>query len=186
LVRSRLRESERAMDEALTESPARVETAYHQRAARLAKRQEAQKPFVAGVPAMLLRLGSERYAVELKEVAEVLPFLACTPAPGSPPSFLGMIDLRGELRAVLNMNYLLGIAEGPDGGSGFVLLLRRHSQKIGVKVDGIEDLIEVRPEDLSLPACGKYAKGSGTGAMMMLNLDAVLAEVFPQGGDLTL
>src|ERR1035438_6423033 len=187
LVRSRLQSSERALEEAMTESPARIDAAYRQRAARLAKRRVEQAPHAATLTVLVFRLGLDRYAIEIKEVAEALRLERCAPVPGSLPLFAGVINLRGELRAVVDLARLLALPGGADPGnkgddSGFVLLLRRHGQEIGLKVDRIEDLREIGPEDLSLPSQGKYVTGLAPGTLMLLSLDAVLAEVLSKGG----
>ena len=187
LVRSRLQSSEQALEEAMTESPARIDAAYRLRAARLAKRRVEQAPHAATLTVLVFRLGLDRYAIEIKEVAEALRLERCAPVPGSLPLFAGVINLRGELRAVVDLARLLALPGGADPGnkgddSGFVLLLRRHGQEIGLKVDRIEDLREIGPEDLSLPSQGKYVTGLAPGTLMLLSVDAVLAEVFSKGG----
>jgi purine-binding chemotaxis protein CheW len=183
-VRSRLRASERALEEALSESPERIQAAYRQRAVRLAKVGEPGQ-VSAVVPALVFRLARERYAIELEEVSEALPFARCTRAPGSPPHFRGVVNLRGELRAVLDLATLLGLSENGDRDSGFVLMLRRPGREIGLKVDAIEELREIRPEELSVPAEGNYVKGIASGTVMLLNVDAVLAEAFSKEESLT-
>jgi purine-binding chemotaxis protein CheW len=176
LVRSRLRASERALEERLAESPERIEAVYRQRAVRLAKVQHG--PVSAGLQALVFRLAKERYAIALEEVSEALPFARCTRAPGSPPQFRGVMNLRGELRAVLDLAALLALSENGNRDSGFVLMLRRPGQEIGLKVDSIDEFREIRLEELSVPAQGIYVKGIASGALMLLNVEAVLAAVF--------
>jgi purine-binding chemotaxis protein CheW len=178
LVRSRLRASEHAVEEALAESPERIAAAYRQRAVRLAKVQGEHGPVSACFPVLVFRLARERYAIELEEVSEALPFARCTAAPGSPPQFRGVINLRGELRAVVDLGRLLALSENGDRDSGFVLMVRRPGREIGLKVDCIDELREIRPEELSVPSQGNYIKGIVSGALMLLNVEAVLAAVF--------
>ncbi len=177
-VRSRLRSSERALEEALAESPERIEAAYRQRAVRLAKAQGENGTISAGLPVLVFRLARERYAIELQEVSEALPFARCSRPPGSPPQFRGVMSLRGEIRAVLDLATLLQLPENGDRDSGFVLMLRRPGREIGLKVDRIEELREIRPEELSVASQGNYVKGIASGAMMLLNVEAVMAAVF--------
>jgi chemotaxis signal transduction protein len=185
LVRSQLQSSERALEEAMTESPARIDAAYRLRAARLAQGRTGPDPRAPGLPVLVFRLGLERYAIEIEEVAEVLRLERCAPVPGSPPLFAGVINLRGELRAVVDLARLLVLpgSANPDKGndSGFVLLLRRHGQEIGLKVDRIDELRQIGAEELSLPSQGKYVTGLAAGTLILLSVDAVLAEVFSKG-----
>jgi chemotaxis signal transduction protein len=186
-VRSRLQASERALEGAMAESPERIEIAYRERALRLAKRQVEHGHVSGGLPVLVFRLAQERYAIELKDVAEVIPFTRCTPVPGAPPHFAGVISLRGELRAVLDLGRLLAVAESADRDSRFVLMLRRHGQEsrqgqeIGLKVDRIEELGAIQREELSTTAPGNYVKGIAPGTLMLLSVDAVLAGVFSTG-----
>jgi purine-binding chemotaxis protein CheW len=177
-VQSRLRASEQALEAALTESPERIEAAYRQRAVRLASVQGDRGPLSAGLPVLVFRLAQERYAIELEEMSEALPFARCTRVPGSPPQFRGVMNLRGEIRAVLDLAALLALPENGDRDSGFVLMLHRRGGEIGLKVDSIEELREIRPEELSIPTQGNYIKGIASGALMLLNVEAVLAAVF--------
>lgn len=126
----------------------RIEEAYRQRARRLAARVETQ-PESPGVPALICLVANEYYAIELQHLAEVLPFQRPTPVPGSDPQYLGVINLRGEVRAVLDVAVARGLSGNQSGDRGFILMLRRPHQGIGLRVDGIEELRELRPEELA-------------------------------------
>src|SRR5579864_6064282 len=120
VVRERLRSSELALDAALTPDSQRIEKVYRQRAARLATVEMNREPASPGLSALVFRLGQERYAIEMSELAEVLPLTRCVPVPGASREFLGVINLRGELRAVLDLGHVLAPADTGNGESGFV------------------------------------------------------------------
>jgi chemotaxis signal transduction protein len=105
--------------------------------------------------------------------------------PGSPPQFLGVISLRGELRAVLDTARLLGLPERPDREQGFVLMLRRQGREIGLRVDRIDEMGVVRQEEVSVSGQSRYTTGIAPGTLIMLNVDAVLATVFSEEESLT-
>jgi purine-binding chemotaxis protein CheW len=177
-VQERLRASELALEEALTPNPQLVEEAYRQRAARLASVEMNRAPASPGLSALVFRLGQELYAIEMKELAEVLQFARCVPVPGASRQFLGVINLRGELRAVMDLRHLLAPSDGGNSGTGVVLMLRRPGKEIGLKVDRIEDLREIRSEELTPSTEGNYGKGLVSGTVTLLNVDAVLKEAF--------
>ena len=179
-AKSRLRASEVSLKQALEESPERIEAAYRRRALRLADEKTAQADAAAGLPVLIFRLAGERYAIELKELADVVPFAGCFPVPGAPPRFLGLIDLRGELRPVLDLLRLLALSKNGEPDCGFVLLLRGRGRRIGLKVDHLEGLREIRPEELSAPGRLDCVKGVMPDALMLIDLEAVLAQVFPK------
>ena len=172
-VRRRLQTSEAALEAALAESPARIEAAYLRRAAELSVAQLAPRPASASLRVLVFGLARERYAVELKDLAEALPFTGCARPPGAPPQFLGVINVRGELRPVLDLTRVLTGAGSAPEDSGFVLMLRRQ---IGLKVDQVEELRALSGEELA-PAQGNYIRALASSALMLLDVDKILAEV---------
>lgn len=178
VVRNRLRSSERALEEAMSESPERIDAVYRQRATRLAKVRSDHVSAGERIKVLVFRLGPERYAIEAGEVAEAFPLERCAPVPGSLPVFAGVINLRGELRAVVDLGRLLALSGSSNGEPGFVLVLRQRGQAIGFKVDRIEELREIAREELSPVAEGKYVTGVAPGMLMLLSVDAVLEDIF--------
>ncbi len=155
--------------------PRRVEEIFERRAARLAGRPVARDSASQALRVMVLRLGDERYGIETTDLAEVTPLAGCIPVPGSMPHILGVIQLRGELCAVASLCKLIGVEETGDDASSVVVFLRSATGRIGLRMDGLEDLLEVRPEEL-VPGEGKYLKGL-IGTLMMLDVEAVVKEV---------
>jgi chemotaxis signal transduction protein len=162
----------------MSESPERIDTVYRQRAARLAKGRSVHAPAGERLRVLVFRLGAERYAIEAGEVAEAIPLERCAPVPGSLPVFAGVINLRGELRAVVDLARLLALSASSSGDAGFVLVLRQRGQSIGLKVDRIEELRELGRGELSPLADGKYVTGVAPGMLMLLSVDALLEEIF--------
>lgn len=184
-VRERLRASESALQAALAESPERIAEAYRSRAERLARGTTESHPVTAGLAALVFWLEKEHYAIALEELAEVLPFERCTPVPGAPSPFRGVINVRGAIRTVVDLRALLLGSESDAGESGFVLMLRRPGREIGLQVDHIEELREIRLEELRPPVEQNYLKGFTSGALMLLSVEAVLAAVFSKEGVVT-
>jgi purine-binding chemotaxis protein CheW len=177
-IRERVRANELALEEVLSPNRERVQAAYRERAARLATVELNGGAVSPGFPALVFRLGQERYAIEMKELAEVLPFARCVPVPGASRQFSGVINLRGELRAVLDLGKLLAPSDGGNSETGFVLMLRRPGKEIGLKVDHIEEIRELRPEELMSSPERTYGKGLVSGTLTLLSVDAVLEAVF--------
>jgi chemotaxis-related protein WspB len=55
---------------------------------------------------LLFQLGSDRYALAAREVAEVLPLVALKEIPGAPRGVAGLIDYRGVPVPVVDLNAL--------------------------------------------------------------------------------
>ena len=63
--------------------------------------------------ALLIAVHDDWYAIELREVREVVPSPVVTPLPGAPPGLLGVFNLRGEVLPLFDIGVLLGLAPCP-------------------------------------------------------------------------
>jgi chemotaxis signal transduction protein len=184
-VHGRLRKSEEALRQTLAENPERMKTVFRQRAVRLAQSRELNRPASQRIPALIFRLAQERYAVALNVLAEVLPFKGCTQVPGAPPKIAGAINLRGTIRPVIDLALVLsgnsslsGISSGSgnsSGDSGVLLVLR---QSAVLKVDRVEELREIRSDELAPPVRGQHCQAVASGPLALLNVESLLSTVF--------
>jgi purine-binding chemotaxis protein CheW len=178
-VRNRMQASQAALERALTPTSERIEDVYRRRAVRLALVHQQYQPAATRLPVLICHAAQERCAIDTKNVAEVLPFVRCVPVPGAPQHILGVINLRGELRAVADLGRLLNPGV-ESGNSGFVLMLRNQGQttgrgEIGLKVDRIEGVLEVMPQEWIATAHGNFGKGLVSGTLMLVDIEKLLA-----------
>lgn len=168
-VHARLQASERSLRETLAESPKHVKTVFRRRAVQLARKPPADRP-VSKIPSLIFGIAQERYAIPLKELAEVLPFRGCTAVPGSGPQILGVINLRGELRPVIDLARVLSTGSSPDKGA--ILMLRRGA---ALKVDAVEDLRDIGSEEISHLSHGHHIHSIASGALGLLDVESLLS-----------
>ena len=116
------------------------------RARRLAERAEpAAARDQDAVGALSFRLGDERFALPVNEVASVVPFGAPTPVPGASPALIGVMAIKGEVHTVFNLARLLGLPEvAGDPAGGYVLLLRLSDARVGVAVTQVHAIVTGR------------------------------------------
>ena len=57
---------------------------------------------------LLLRLGSERYALDVRRIVEIVPMVHCRPLAHTPPWVAGVFDYRGRLVPVIDLCRLTG------------------------------------------------------------------------------
>jgi purine-binding chemotaxis protein CheW len=179
-IKSRVQYNEMALQESLGRSPANIKAVFRKRAIRLAQSDTADKLASAGSPALIFRLARERYAIELNDLAEVLPFRGCAHVPGRSSTFLGVINLRGEIRPVIDLGATL--SENSRSESGFILILRKQ---VGLKVDDIEELREIHPGELTPSNPGRYARRLVSEPLMLLDVGALLSGVMSLKESLT-
>lgn len=93
---------------------------------------------------LVAQLGNERYAIDVTQIEEVIPFVHVTVLPGAPPGVAGMIDYYGAPVPVLDLGAVtLGIEtltrmtariiivrHGPDTGRSLLGLLVPHATEL--------------------------------------------------------
>src|SRR5437588_12158832 len=59
------------------------------------------------------RIGHQRFALPAGAVERILPMAALTPLAGAPPGVAGLLNLRGDVLAVIDPRPRLGLATPP-------------------------------------------------------------------------
>jgi purine-binding chemotaxis protein CheW len=196
-VKSRLRESQQALENALTASPERLAAVYRERAAELARRLSVDASPAPALVVLVFLRGTDRYALNLVDLATILPFANCTPVPGGPPQLLGVTNIEGEIRSVVDLAQLLQLPPQAADNSqnlgrqenpiGYILVVRKGESQVGLRVDGLDQIRRIPPADLSLfdgetgPAI-RFLRGWTPDRLKVLSTDAILAQAcYPQG-----
>jgi chemotaxis signal transduction protein len=88
---------------------------------------------------IIFSLRGERYALDLREVAEVMEPPPAYPIPNAPHHFAGIINFHGTLVAALDLATFLGAK--PWGAGEKVLVLDRAVANLAFHVDMVETII---------------------------------------------
>ncbi len=109
-------------------------------------------------------LGDEEYAIPLLSVKEVIAVPEITPVPQTPPYFMGIMNLRGQVISILDLRSKLGIKPAPSAETA-VIICDLGQMVIGVIVDSINSVLapkegEIAPRpDLQHSKTGDYVTG---------------------------
>lgn len=167
-VKVRLQESQAAIARNLVAiGGQRLEQVYHDRARRFASRSSAVGEPSDTWPALVFAVGDERCCIDTSTVVEVLRYAKCSPVPGAPAALLGVINVRGQIYSVLDLARLLDLpARDDDESPGYIVLVRRARDEVGLMVDEIEQIEMVSSETFgTLDRDAKFRKArfaSGT------------------------
>ncbi len=88
---------------------------------------------------IIFSLRGERYALDLREVAEVMEPPLTYPIPRAPHYFAGIINFHGTLVAALDLAMFFGAKPGFPGEK--ILVLDRNIANLAFRVDMVEDII---------------------------------------------
>lgn len=87
---------------------------------------------------LILVLGGEAYGLSAPDVQEVVCRPAVTPLPVNPPNVLGVMNLRGEVVAVLDLAGMFGLPKG--GSRPYAVVVRRLDVVLAVAADEVLDV----------------------------------------------
>jgi purine-binding chemotaxis protein CheW len=176
LVKKRLIVAEEAVENALRPTPERIANVYREHAARLSKIPTSQTD-QDREPVMIFRLGGERYSIGLEHLAEVIPLRGVTPVPGTPRHVAGVLNVRGEIRPLMDLKALLEIETAEEWRSGYALLLNKLRLGVGLRVDMVEGAgYFVREESQALDI-SRFVTCRTANAGMLLSVDALMEAI---------
>lgn len=120
---------------------------------------------------LTFRLGDETFALEIGKVREVLDFEQVTKVPRTPPYMRGVINLRGGVVPVIDMNLKFGLAATEKTVNTCIIIAEievdRETTVVGALADSVEEVLELEPEQIEpAPKIGtrldtRFIKGMG-------------------------
>ena len=126
-------------------------------------------------------LAGERYGVELKSVREVCMLKELTPVPGTPGFVLGIINLRGEIRTVIDLKKFFELPCKGITELNKIIMLHVDGMELGILADFILGVRAVPVASLqpTLPTLtgvrGDYLRGLTHDRLVVLDAAKLLA-----------
>lgn len=97
-------------------------------------------------------LGQELFAVNVKNVLEVLEQQQITRVPKSPDHILGIINFRGEILPVVSTHLKFGFTDSEPSLKTYVIVYDLAREEghylVAATADGVKDVIEVLPDEI--------------------------------------
>lgn len=144
----------------------------------------------AGGDAVVVRLGSGRFALSMQQVAEVGRMPAVTRVPALPSWVSGVANWRGRILPVLDLRLLLGADRTDLQPSSRMLVLSESGVTVGLVVDEVLTTSTLDPADIeaypaTLPAAGllvgQVVTGEGPVAVVDVKALMRLRDTLPRG-----
>ena len=151
----------------------------------------------ATIEVVEFELGGERYALDINLVREIVEMIPITPIPRAPAFISGVINLRGEITNIMNLNTLLGLPDKEIRDNQKIIVLVPEAAKgnnVGIIVDDVSSVRQVPETDIENIGAGissefsQFVKGiikiSGDDAenkrkdlVIWLDMEKVLADL---------
>jgi purine-binding chemotaxis protein CheW len=96
-------------------------------------------------------LGGERYALDIQLAREIVEMIPITPIPRAPPYISGVINLRGEITNIMNLNTLLGLPPREIQENQKIIVLvpdAASGSNVGIIVDEVTSVLQVAETDI--------------------------------------
>ncbi|MDO8871155.1 MAG: chemotaxis protein CheW [Methanoregula sp.] len=109
-------------------------------------------------------LGGKRYALDIQLVREIVVMMPITPIPRAPEFISGVLNLRGEITYIINLNKLLDV-DNPEirKDQKIIVFVSGAAKKnnVGIIVDNVSSVIQVKKEDIEKMNDSASSKVSG-------------------------
>lgn len=140
-------------------------------------------PALAPTPLLLAQLADTRIAFSAGAVREIVRSVAIAPLSSAPAVIEGAINLRGVVIPVVNARARLGLPERVNSPDQFLVILETSDRLIAIRVDDVDDVVDVPAEDVQMPATVSPAlqqlagvAATSDGALVIYDADAFLTQ----------
>ena len=126
--------------------------------------------------------GSHVYGVDLASLTEIRPLTTWTPVPAVPDYYLGVIQLRGEIIAVIDIAKLFGGADAPSEGDRFAVVVTAGGVAAAFLADTVEDVHDLPADQIHPPlptfshSRELYIRGLTESGLAILDADKLLGD----------
>jgi purine-binding chemotaxis protein CheW len=131
-------------------------------------------------------LSGEEFGVDIMQVSEVIPVPRITRIPQAPKCVKGLINLRGKILVVIDLNKRLGFSPNETDSLSRIIIVEIKDTVIGMLVNSVKEVmllplssVETTPETIKSKINAEYLTGVGkvgNRLLILLNLAKVLGE----------
>lgn len=135
-------------------------------------------------------MGNNRYGINVIKVREIIEPINVTQIPHAHPSIEGIVQLRGEVMPVINMQNVLGMRPTGDGSQEKFIVAAFNKQQVVFRVDNVTQIHRISWDQIEKPT-GVYA-GDATQVigiikrademLLLLDFEKIVLDINPESG----
>jgi len=91
---------------------------------------------------VVFKVNEEQFAVEASKVQSINDMMEITKVPKSEEYIKGLINLRGNIISLLDINLLLDIEKSTEQQEN-IIILNLQEESVGVTVDQVDEVLEI-------------------------------------------
>jgi purine-binding chemotaxis protein CheW len=130
---------------------------------------------------VIFELAGQLYALPIQETQEIIRMTDITKVPNTKEFVEGIINLRGNIVPVINLNRRLGLPVKEYDETSRIIVVEYNGQKIGMIVDNVQEVGRYTGDEVEPPSVAgdnvDYLKGvikKGEELWLLLNLEKVI------------
>jgi purine-binding chemotaxis protein CheW len=124
-------------------------------------------------------LNKEWYGINIENVTEVRKCPKVFSIPHTPDYVMGVVNLRGEILAVVDIRKLLNLSNPSLDTGKYIVVVERDNVRVGIMVDKASDVVSV--PDSAIESTLSSADRSGSFIMGEAQLDGEVLSVLDLG-----
>ena len=95
---------------------------------------------------VVFKLGDEHFAVETERVQGINDMMGITRVPKAPSYIKGLINLRGSIKSLVDINLLLDVNSSVVQNN--IIILTVEDEEIGISVDEVEEVLDIEENSI--------------------------------------
>lgn len=134
------------------------------------------------VEAVVFDLGESRYAIDVRHVSGIFALEGLTPTPCTPDFVVGIINLRGRILSVIDLQRFLGLEPTPLGDRAQVIAVNAAGLEAGILASKVHAVRPISLGDLkpapatSTPLAVEFTRGVTPDLTVFLELDKLFGD----------
>ncbi|MDY6862885.1 MAG: chemotaxis protein CheW [Thermodesulfobacteriota bacterium] len=121
--------------------------------------------------------------IDIGYIREINKDMKLTRVPGSPSYVMGVLNLRGEIVSIIDLDAKFGLGEAITGNESRNVVVKFKEESIGLRVDCVSDVYDINRREVEPPPAnvrgieGKYFEGvfkTEDKLIAILNINEVL------------
>lgn len=100
---------------------------------------------------LAFRLADEEYALDIKQISEIIKVRELTDIPRAPGFILGIISLRGVVVPIIDLRQRLGLGFSEETALSRIIVCRQEEVTVGLLVDSINQVVNLVDKEVEPP-----------------------------------
>lgn len=98
---------------------------------------------------IVVKIGTEQYGIDIKYVDNIVRMQKITRVPKVQPYVKGVINLRGEVIAVMSIRLKMGLSVDEYTGKSRIIILKPDQQsEVGIIVDEVKEVVTLESDEI--------------------------------------